>query len=32
MNLSDLDGHIWFDGKIVDWKEAKTHVTPCIMV
>ena len=26
MNLSDLDGHIWFDGKIVDWKEAKTHV------
>ena len=26
MNLSDLDGHIWFDGKIVNWKEAKTHV------
>tara|TARA_Y100000590_G_scaffold136257_1_gene156000 strand:- start:15776 stop:16699 length:924 start_codon:yes stop_codon:yes gene_type:complete len=26
MNLSELDGHIWFDGNIVDWKEAKTHV------
>jgi len=26
MNLSDLDGCIWFDGKIVDWKEAQTHV------
>ena len=26
MNLSDLDGYIWFDGKIVDWKEAQTHV------
>ena len=26
MNLSDLDGYIWFDGNIVDWKEAKTHV------
>ena len=26
MNLSDLDGYIWFDGKVVDWKEAQTHV------
>ncbi len=26
MNLSNLDGYIWFDGKIVDWKEAQTHV------
>ena len=26
MNLSDLDGYIWFDGNIVDWKEAQTHV------
>ncbi|SVA77338.1 uncharacterized protein METZ01_LOCUS130192 [marine metagenome] len=26
MNLSDLDGCIWFDGKIVDWREAQTHV------
>ena len=26
MNLSDLDGYIWFDGKIVNWKEAQTHV------
>ena len=26
MNLSELDGYIWFDGKIVDWKEAQTHV------
>ena len=26
MNLSELDGYIWFDGNIVDWKEAKTHV------
>jgi len=26
MNLSDLDGYIWFDGKIVEWKEAQPHV------
>ena len=26
MNLSDLEGYIWVDGEIVDWKEAKTHV------
>lgn len=26
MNLSDLDGYIWFDGKIVDWRKAQTHV------
>jgi len=26
MNLSELDGYIWFDGNIVDWKEAQTHV------
>mgnify|MGYP000868849263 FL=1 len=26
MNLSDLDGYIWFDGKMVDWREAQTHV------
>ena len=26
MNLSELEGHIWFDGNIVDWKEAQTHV------
>ena len=26
MVLSDLEGFIWFDGKIVEWKEAKVHV------
>ena len=26
MNLSELDGYIWFDGNIVNWKEAQTHV------
>ncbi|GIT33442.1 MAG: hypothetical protein Ct9H300mP3_09730 [Gammaproteobacteria bacterium] len=26
MNLSELDGYIWYDGNIVDWKEAQTHV------
>lgn len=24
--LADRDGVIWFDGKLVDWREAKVHV------
>ena len=24
--MSDRDGLIWFDGEMVDWREAKTHV------
>jgi len=26
MSMADLDGLIWFDGKMVPWKEAKVHV------
>lgn len=25
-NMADRDGVIWFDGEMVDWREAKTHV------
>ena len=24
--MSDRDGLIWLDGKMVDWREAKVHV------
>ena len=26
MSMSDRDGHIWYDGKLVPWREATTHV------
>jgi branched-chain amino acid aminotransferase len=26
MSMSDRDGLIWFDGEMVPWREAKTHV------
>ena len=26
MSMSDRDGFIWFDGKLVPWREANTHV------
>lgn len=26
MSMSDRDGHIWYDGKLVDWRSATTHV------
>ena len=26
MNFADRDGLIWFDGKMVDWREARVHV------
>lgn len=26
MSMADRDGHIWFDGKLVDWRDAKIHV------
>ena len=26
MNFADLDGFIWLDGELVDWKKAKIHV------
>ena len=26
MTLADREGHIWFDGEIVPWKEAQVHV------
>lgn len=26
MNFADQDGVIWYDGKLVPWREAKTHV------
>jgi branched-chain amino acid aminotransferase len=26
MNFDDRDGLIWFDGKMVPWREARTHV------
>ena len=24
--MADRDGLIWYDGQMVDWREAKTHV------
>ncbi len=26
MSMADRDGLIWFDGKLVDWRDAKLHV------
>ena len=26
MSMSDRDGFIWQDGKLVPWREATTHV------
>jgi branched-chain amino acid aminotransferase len=26
MSMEDRDGHIWFDGKMVDWRDARIHV------
>ncbi|HVL54873.1 MAG TPA: branched-chain amino acid transaminase [Burkholderiaceae bacterium] len=26
MSMADRDGHIWFDGKLVDWRSAQIHV------
>lgn len=26
MSMSDRDGHIWYDGKLVPWRDATTHV------
>ena len=26
MSFDDRDGHIWLDGDIVPWREAKVHV------
>ena len=26
MSMADRDGFIWFDGKLVPWREANTHV------
>jgi branched-chain amino acid aminotransferase len=26
MSMSDRDGHIWYDGKLVPWRSATTHV------
>ena len=26
MSMSDRDGFIWYDGKLVDWRDATTHV------
>ncbi len=26
MSMSDRDGFIWYDGKLVPWREATTHV------
>ena len=26
MSMSDRDGVIWYDGKMVPWREANTHV------
>jgi branched-chain amino acid aminotransferase len=26
MSMSDRDGKIWFDGQMVDWRDAKIHV------
>ncbi|MBI3144164.1 MAG: aminotransferase class IV, partial [Pseudogulbenkiania sp.] len=26
MSMADRDGFIWYDGKLVDWRDATTHV------
>ena len=26
ISMADRDGLIWFDGEMVDWREAKIHV------
>jgi branched-chain amino acid aminotransferase len=26
MSMSDRDGYIWYDGKLVNWRDATTHV------
>ena len=26
MSMSDRDGYIWYDGKLVPWRSATTHV------
>ena len=26
MSMADRDGLIWFDGKMVDWRDARIHV------
>ena len=26
MSMADRDGQIWYDGKLVPWREANTHV------
>ena len=26
MSMADRDGFIWFDGKLVPWREAQIHV------
>lgn len=26
MSMADRDGHIWYDGKLVDWRDARIHV------
>src|SRR5258707_12537371 len=26
MSMSDRDGYIWYDGKLVPWRDANTHV------
>ena len=26
MSMADLDGVIWYDGKMVPWRDATTHV------
>lgn len=26
MSMADRDGHIWFDGELVPWRDATTHV------
>ena len=25
-SMADRDGHIWYDGKLVPWRAATTHV------
>jgi branched-chain amino acid aminotransferase len=31
MSMADRDGFIWYDGKLVPWRQATTHVLtpPC---
>ena len=26
MSMAERDGHIWYDGKLVPWRDATTHV------